>query len=162
MMDAMRHTTLVLLAALLAAGCRGAQPRGASADAPPAGAASTPLEDYRRILAVLREQQQQNDILRERYGRCQEEIADLYARLAIEQKLRREAELLLQSCKADAAAAETARDNAAKLQAALDQAQAQLAAAREELKNRREELMRIVLDQQQWNKYVLEKLKVPD
>jgi len=158
----MKHTTtaaLVIISAVAGAGCRTAQ---REPDATPAAgrSAPTPLEEYRRVFSALHEQQRDNRNLLERIARLREEIDELYARLAQEQKLRREAQLALDSAKAQVDAAAAAQQTISNLRTALDNSKTELAAVKTELKARREELMKIILGQQEWNKYILDKLKL--
>jgi len=152
-------TAVILAAAIGLAGCSAAQraPLQRPTDAPPQ---PSPLEDYRRVLAELKDQQHKNDVLRERLTAAQDEIDQLYIRLSREQKLRREAEVALDAAQAEIEAARTAAKTIADLQAALESTKAELAAAREEIKTRRAELMKLILEQQQWNRYVLDRLRL--
>jgi chromosome segregation ATPase len=155
-------TTLILIGIIATAGCSTTQPVSGSAVSPQAArhSASTTLDQYRRIHAAFKELQRQAGALQERLATAGDETEELYARLAKEQKLRREAILQLESAKAEIDAATHRQRTIDTLRAALDSTRAQLAATGIELKARREELMKIVLGQQEWNEFILEKLKL--
>ena len=155
-------TTLILIGIIATAGCSTTQPVSGSAVSSQAArhSASTTLDQYRRIHAAFKELQRQTETLQERLATAGDETEELYARLAKEQKLRREAILQLESAKAEIDAAAHRQRTIDTLRAALDSTRAQLAATGIELKARREELMKIVLGQQEWNEFILEKLKL--
>ncbi|NQT21593.1 MAG: hypothetical protein HQ592_17950 [Planctomycetes bacterium] len=155
-------TTLIVIGLIATAGCRTTRVVAGSTPAPQANrpAASTALDQYRQIHTAFKELQRQSQSLQERLATTGEEIEQLYARLAKEQKLRREAVLELEAAKAQIDAAANSRRTIDTLRAALDANKAELVAARIELKARREELMKIVLGQQEWNKFILEKLEL--
>ena len=153
-----RIHALLIISAVLAAGCSH-QPGLRDGAVPLAG---SPLDDYRRALQSLQQVQQENDDLVLQLARAREESAQLYERLAIEQKLRTEAEIALQAAKASPQTPATAQEALGKLQAELERTKADLAAARNEVKQRREDLMKIILEQQKWSKYVLERVKAPE
>jgi len=152
---------LILGILLLTAGC--SRPDLAGNVVPPPGlaspAAATPLEEYRRAILDLKQQQRDNETLRHDLAHSHQEVAELYDRLAQEQKLRRESELESEALKADMANADSSKQIVDTLRGQLDKAKADLAAADSEIKARREELMKIILEQQKWNKYVLERIK---
>jgi|GEM_PF-3357537 len=157
------RTALVIITFVAAAGCRTAQPTSGNLAHPEVvsqGVSTTPLEEYRRVFSALQEQERENRNLQERVRRFRDEINDLYARLAQEQKLRREAQLALSAAEAEVEAATTAQQTIDNLRSALDGKKTELAAVKAELKTRREELMKIILGQQEWNKYILDKLKL--
>jgi len=163
-----RTTTLLIIGIVAAAGCHTAQPTpdgsGRAEPTPHSKRASRPastlLNEYRRVFSAFQEQQRENNNLRERFATSREEINELYERLAQEQKLRREAQLALDLAKAEIEAATAAKQTIKGLRTALDAKKTELAAVKTELKNRREELMKIILGQQEWNKYILDKLKL--
>lgn len=134
-------------------------PENTTQPAPGPQAPPTPLDEYRRVLSALREEERSSDVLRERLVVAQEEIDDLYTRLSREQTLRREAQVTLEASRAEIDAASTTQQTISNLQAALHAARAELATVNSELKARREELMKIVLEQQEWNRYVLDRLR---
>ena len=156
-----RIQALLIIGVALAAGCSHRQP-GLRGDAVPL-AAGSPLDEYRRTLQTLQQVQRENEQLMQELARAREDTAQLYERLALEQKLRADAQLALNALKAsNQAPAATPQEAAGTLQTELERTKTELAAARNELKARREELMKIILDQQKWNKYVLDRIKAPD
>lgn len=159
-----RTATIVasIAAAMLLTGCSAARPthgtlpeQTASEPSPPA-----PLEEYQRVLTQLKQQEHRNEVLRERLIAAQEEIDQLYLRLSDEQKLRREAEAAHEAARAGAEGARNAAKTIAELRSALDATKSELAANQLELKTRRAELMKLILEQQQWNRYVLDRLRL--
>ena len=153
-------TTLIITALIAASGCRSVQNASGTQPALASRAAYTPLDEYRRILIAFQDMQRENENLRARHSAAREEIDQLYQRLAQEQKLRREAQIELESTVAQIEAAAGARQTIDNLRTALGATKTELAVVKAELKMRREELMKIVLEQQQWNKYGLDKLKL--
>jgi len=152
---------------LLAAGCSHSQPVVQSDSAPLAPAVvlpaadheSSPLEEYRQTLQNLQNQRRENESLTRELVQLRQTSAGLYERLAVEQQLRYEAELAAQALKSAAGASTESRQVVDNLRAELERTKTNLAAAQNEVKARREELMRIILEQQKWNKFVLERIK---
>jgi len=158
---------LLIAGILLAAGCSATQP-GVQGDAAPlapgvvlpaADQSISPLEEYRQALENLQEQRRQNESLARELVQLRQTVGELYERLAIEQQLRYEAELAAQALKNAASASSTSKEAVDRLRAELERTKTDLAAAQDEVKARREELMRIILEQQKWNKFVLDRIK---
>ncbi|HUS57326.1 MAG TPA: hypothetical protein VM141_01630 [Planctomycetota bacterium] len=148
---------ILILCTLAAAGCAGS--RHAAVKIAPRIDALTPLEEHRRTLTALKEQQQHGESLKAQLVKACAELADANERLAQEQHLRQEAELALHAAKLQLETSPTSPQIVESLRTALEQSKTELAAAREEIKARREELLKLIVEQQNWNKYVLDKIR---
>jgi len=157
----MRYILAAIIMAICLSGCRQHQQRVVLGEPrrEVVQPMSNPLEEYERMLHKTAQFEQENSRLRRRLDDAIAENSALYAQLAQEQRLRRDAELKLQNAQADIDAALASQNTIEKLQTALDHVKSQLAAAQEEVRARREELAKVVLEQQQWNQYVLERLQ---
>jgi len=158
---------LLITGIMLAAGCSATHPAVQGDPAPlapgvvlpAADPSSSPLEEYRQALENLQNQRRENESLARELAQLRQTIGELYERLAVEQQLRYEAELAVQAQKTAAGASTESKQSVERLRAELERTKTDLASSQDEVKARREELMRIILEQQKWNKFVLDKIR---